>query len=307
MNYRCKSPILFHVWNRIDVVKKTFNQIKKTKPKKIYISSDGPRNKDDKEKIKYIRKYVEKNINWKCELKKIYYNKNLGPKFAILKSLNQVFKKEKKLIIIEHDCLCDNSFFRFMDELLDLYESEDIIKIISGNYICKNLISKKFSYYFSIHPLSHGWATWKRTFLEYDLKMIKFKSYISFFWLLVFFRFNIVKAIYFYNKFKLTKLNQINTWDYQLIFSIWRNNGLIIKPTLNLSKHIGWGPQAYHGKHEDDLADIKIGKIKFPLKHPKKIIINNKADKIEFLRVRKLYFWKSLKFFVLKFFFNFFK
>ena len=137
--------------------------------------------------------------------------------------------------------------------------------------------------------------------------MIKFKSYISFFWLLVFFRFNIVKAIYFYNKFKLTKLNQINTWDYQLIFSIWRNNGLIIKPTVNLSKHIGWGPQAYHGKHEDDLADIKIGKIKFPLKHPKKIIINNKADKIEFLRVRKLYFWKSLKFFVLKFFFNFFK
>ena len=26
MNYKCKSPILFHLWNRIDVVKKTFIQ-----------------------------------------------------------------------------------------------------------------------------------------------------------------------------------------------------------------------------------------------------------------------------------------
>ena len=65
--------------------------------------------------------------------------------------------------------------------------------------------------------------------------------------------------MYFYNKFKLSKNNQIDTWDYQLVYSIWKNKGLILKPTVNLSKHIGWGKQAYHGStHDDDLKDIKV-------------------------------------------------
>ena len=51
MNYKCKSPVLFHLWNRIDVVKKTFNQIKKAKPKRLYISSDYADNAKDKKKL----------------------------------------------------------------------------------------------------------------------------------------------------------------------------------------------------------------------------------------------------------------
>jgi len=307
MNYQCKSPVLFHLWNRIDVVKKTFKEIKKAKPKKFYISSDGPNNGKDKKKIIYLRNYVERNINWDCEIKKIYFKKNLGPKLALPTVINKIFLKENKLIIIDHDCLCDNSFFRFMDELLEIYKNENKVKAISGNYICKNLLSFNHSYYFAQHPIIFGWATWKRAWKEYDVTMKKFNNLNSFFWLLIFFKFNVVKTIYFYNKFKLTKSNKINTWDYQLLYSIWKNQGIIIRSTVNISKHIGWGPQAYHGKYKDDLADIKINKIKFPLRHPKSLEVNKKADEIEYLRVRKLYFWKSFRFFISRFFISFFR
>lgn len=302
MNYICKSPILFHVWNRIDVVKKVFLKIKETKPGKLYFSSDGPRNDEDKKEIQKIRKYIENNINWDCKLIKIYFKKNLGPKFALTSAISKVFKKEEKLIIVDHDCLCDNSFFKFVDELLEVYKSENKVKIISGNYICKNLIKFDYSYYFANHPVTFGWATWKRSWLEFDLEMKNFSKLNSFFWLMGFFKYNIVKTLYFYNKFKLTKKKEINTWDYQLLFSIWKKNGVIIRPTVNLSKHIGWGPKAYHGKHNDDLADIKIQKIKFPLKHPKYIIVNEKADEHEYKRIRKLYFWKSLHFYIKNYF-----
>jgi len=301
MNYHCKSPVLFHMWNRIDVVKRTFKVIRKAKPKKFYISSDGANNAKDKKKIMYIRNYVEKNIDWDCKIKKIYFKKNLGPKLALPTVINKIFLIEKKLIIIDHDCLCDNSFFRFMDELLEIYKNESKVKAISGNYICKNLLSFNCSYYFAQHPIIFGWGTWRRAWKEYDIKMKNFNNFNSFFWLFIFFKFNIVKTIYFYNKFKLTKSNKINTWDYQLLYSIWKNNGVIIKPTVNVSKHIGWGPQAYHGKHKDDLADIKINKIKFPLRHPKNLEVNKQADEIEYLRVRNLYFWKSLRFFISRF------
>ena len=300
MNYECKNPVLFHIWNRIDVVKRVLKEIKKTKPSKLYLSSDGPRNLKDKEKILKIRKYIIGNINWKCKLIKIYYKKNLGPKYALVSSINKIFKKEKKLIILDHDCLPDNSFFRFCDELLEYYKHKKQIKLISGNYICKNLIKKKHSYYFGRHPIIFGWATWRRSWNEYDIYMKKFHPFSSFFWLMFFFKFNIVKVLYFYNKFKLAKKNFINTWDYQLIFSIWLNDGLMIRPTVNISKHIGWGKQAYHGTYEDDLKDIKVGKMKFPLNHPKYISINYKADQIEYLRIRKLFFFSSLFFFIKK-------
>ena len=289
------------MWNRIDVVKRTFKVIRKAKPKRFYISSDGANNAKDKKKIMYIRNYVEKNIDWDCKIKKIYFKKNLGPKLALPTVINKIFLIEKKLIIIDHDCLCDNSFFRFMDELLELYKNESKVKAISGNYLCKNLLSFNCSYYFAQHPIIFGWGTWRRAWKEYDIKMKNFNNFNSFFWLFIFFKFNIVKTIYFYNKFKLTKSNKINTWDYQLLYSIWKNNGVIIKPTVNVSKHIGWGPQAYHGKHKDDLADIKINKIKFPLRHPKNLEVNKQADEIEYLRVRNLYFWKSLRFFISRF------
>ncbi len=306
MAYLCRSPVLYHLWNRIDVVKKTFLEIKKTKPQRLYISSDGGNNASDKKKIRQIRNYVEKRINWNCKLTKIYFKKNLGPKFALNTAINKVFLKEKKLIIIDHDCLCDNSFFRFMDELLNLYQDEHRVKIISGNFICKKFLSFKYSYYFAHHPITFGWATWKRAWNEYDINMKNYQKFFSFFWLLNFFNYNIVKALYFNNKFKLSKMNKINTWDYQLIYSIWRNKGLIIRPTTNISKHIGWGPQAYHGKRGDDLSDIKVKKISFPLKHPKNLRINKKADEIEYLRIRKLYFFQSLKFFISKYLNNFF-
>jgi hypothetical protein len=298
MNYKCQSPVFFHVWNRIDVVKRVFGQIKKAKPAKLYLSSDGPRNSIDRKKIIKIRNYINNNINWKCNVIKIYNKKNFGPKFAITTNLNTVFKKEEKLIVLDHDCLVDISFFRYCDELLEFYKKSNRVKMISGNYVCKNLIKKNFSYYFGFHPIIFGWAGWKRSWNEYDIKMKKFKPIISFIWLLFFFKFNIVKALYFYNKFKLTKNNKINTWDYQLLFSIWMKNGLLIRPTVNISKHIGWGKQALHGTGTDDLQDIKIGRLKFPLKHPKKIEVNYKADQIEYLRVRKLYFFPSLIFFI---------
>tara|TARA_B100000579_G_C22710028_1_gene794057 strand:- start:135 stop:1070 length:936 start_codon:yes stop_codon:yes gene_type:complete len=299
MIYKCKSAVFFHIWNRIDVVKRVFKQIKASRPPKLYLSSDGPRNPKDKEKIRKIRNYIVSGVNWKCKLIKIYQKKNLGAKYALVTNLTKAFKNEKKLIILDHDCLPDNSFFRFCDELLEIYKKKNKVKIITGNYICKNLIRKKYSYYFGYHPLVFGWATWKRTWKEYDIKMKDFQPIKSFFWLLYFFNLNIVKTMYFYNKFKLSKNNQIDTWDYQLVYSIWKNKGLILKPTVNLSKHIGWGKQAYHGStHDDDLKDIKVRKINFPLKHPKSISINREADEIEYKRIRKLYFFKSLIYFI---------
>ena len=68
-----KTPILLNLYNRPNYTLKLINSLSMVKPKKIYISIDGPKNKIDEKKIKKVLK-VTKNIKWKC--KKIYkFNK----------------------------------------------------------------------------------------------------------------------------------------------------------------------------------------------------------------------------------------
>ena len=45
------------------------------------------------------------------------------------------------------------------------------------------------------------------------------------------------------------------------------------------------GPSSISWEAKEDLSDIKIGKITFPLKHPKNLTIDKKADEIEYLRI----------------------
>ena len=43
MNNKLETPILFVIFNRPDTTEKVFNEIKKIKPKKLFVSADGPR------------------------------------------------------------------------------------------------------------------------------------------------------------------------------------------------------------------------------------------------------------------------
>ena len=58
--FELQTPLLFLVFNRLDTTKKVFEEIRKAKPKQLFIASDGPRKtKEDEEKVvEQIRKYV---------------------------------------------------------------------------------------------------------------------------------------------------------------------------------------------------------------------------------------------------------
>lgn len=121
--FKLKKPILFLVFNRPDLTKMVFDEIRRAKPTKLYIASDGPRdgNKDDAKKILEVRKIVD-TIDWDCELKKKYRKKNAGCKFGVSEAITWFFENEEDGIILEDDCLPSQSFFRYCQELLIKYK-----------------------------------------------------------------------------------------------------------------------------------------------------------------------------------------
>jgi hypothetical protein len=167
-----KTPILFLVFNRPETTKFVFESIRSVKPAKLYICADGPRPNVENDKIhcSAVRKIVS-NIDWECEVKTLFRIENKGCGKGVSEAITWFFSNEEEGIILEDDCLPNDSFFYYCSDLLDKYRFDTRIMHIGANNFLDDTISVENDIYFS--SISHiwGWATWKRAWDSYDFKL----------------------------------------------------------------------------------------------------------------------------------------
>ena len=86
------TPILLIVFNRPEKTKKLFDIIKKIKPKKLFISADGPRKERIKDDLlcQKVRSIV-KDIDWDCDYNYKFNDINQGCKVNVIKSIDWFF------------------------------------------------------------------------------------------------------------------------------------------------------------------------------------------------------------------------
>lgn len=271
------TSILFLVFNRLDTTKQVFQEIKKAKPRQLFIAADGPRTKEEKKKTDPVRKYVLDNIDWKCSVKKLFRKKNLGCKYAVSGAINWFFENVEQGIILEDDCLPSQSFFRFCEELLEKYKDDKRVMSISGNNQLNNSKRIKNSYYFSNYPLIWGWATWKRAWRYYDVEMKKYSEIKKKKKLNEIYP-NFLERIF---RTKRIKDGKNSTWDIQWSFSHKYYGKFSIIPKHNLVRNIGFSKDSTHTKQDrvdNFFIENKLRDMNFPLNHSKEIKLNRKED-----------------------------
>jgi hypothetical protein len=115
-----------------------------------------------------------------------------------------------------------------------------------------------------------GWATWRRTWAQYDEKMSAWPVLKD----------NLLESIWSDRRHRLywkTIFEDLyrgsgpDTWDYQLVFTSWARHWLNIVPRQNLIENIGFGTDATHTKTKNPLSAIPAKHLKFPLIHPPEI------------------------------------
>jgi len=291
MDSNFKTPILFIIFNRLDTTIRVFNEIKKIKPSKLYIVSDGPRldKIGEKEKCGETRKIIDL-IDWDCQVFKNYSDINLGCKKRVSSGIDWFFKNEEQGIILEDDCLPNNSFFRFCEEMLEKYKEDERIGMISGNNFQFGKIKNEHDYYFSKYSHIWGWATWRRAWQKYDVNLAnwpeikendRLKSV-----------FNNKKDIYYWSSiFNDVYNGKIDTWDYQWSYTCFMSNYLSVMPAKNLISNIGFGPTgSTHTKRVNKFSNMETSELTFPLKEPKDVIVSIESDKI--VRKNNYPFWR---------------
>lgn len=277
------TPILFIVFNRPEITKKSFTKIRQIKPSKLYVACDGPREgfENEKRNVNEVQK-IATTIDWPCEVKTLFQKNNLGCRKGCITAINWFFDNEEKGIILEDDCLAHLDFFYFCENLLDRYNSDERVSFISGDNFQNGNLRGEASYYFSKYISIWGWATWKNKWKKYDVGNMKFwpnwKSSRDFLDKIPY----KVERKYWGNIFNLMYLGKIDTWDYALTASVWHKGGLTATPNVNLISNIGFGEGATHTTDKYNKNSMMPVQSIGELKHPKKVERNIKADEWSF-------------------------
>ena len=271
-------PVLFIIFRRKDAALKVIEAIAKVRPKKLYISQDGPRNSEEIRQVSETREAVLSKINWECDLTIWTHDKNLGLKKHIPEAFGKFFEKEECGIYLEDDTLPSKEFFYFQEELLKKYKDDKKIFSINGTNFYSELIKSKDSYYLSKIGDIWGFGLWRRSWELYDGKLKDFgkllegPKYNSYF-------FNKKYKYYLESFWKAIIDGKLNSWAMQIVYTALKNDMYFIAPKYNMVNNIGKNKiasnislQEYHKNFDDP----------FPIKHPKELTYNKTYDIIYF-------------------------
>ncbi|NEO98884.1 MAG: glycosyltransferase family 2 protein [Symploca sp. SIO2E9] len=282
-DYPIKVPVAFLIFNRPDTTERVFEAIRQAKPPKLLVVADGPRadKPGEVEKCAAARAVIDR-VDWECEIMKNYADANMGCGQRVSSGLDWVFNTVERAIILEDDCLPHPTFFRFCEEMLEMYGDDERILMISGTNMLGEWKSNIQSYHFSYYGGIWGWASWRRAWKYYDINMSlwsepEIKARIR----------DVLadRKQYESSKKLFDNASKIDTWDYPWRFARLVQSGLSIVPSVNLVSNIGFREDATHTKtkaNSSELAEIKTVEFKFPIKSNEFTVVDRDFDRLVF-------------------------
>ncbi|MBO5907601.1 MAG: hemolysin activation protein [Clostridia bacterium] len=282
--------VLLIFFARPNTLAEVFQKVKEARPSKLFLACDGPRagNTTDAKSIEECKRIVS-DIDWECEVYTNYSETNQGCGRGPSNAISWAFTHVDKLLILEDDCVADDTLFPFMKEMLDRYENDERVGIVSGFNHMKNWETGPFSYCFAKCAATLGWGTWRRVWEKYDYHVSSISEpYV---------------CASLYGEFPSrkiarrrisdwkraaweTKEKKVNYWDIQFGFLKYTQSYLCVVPKNNLIYNIGVGAGSTHT--ESNKAERwKKGKVlfmpteplEFPLVHPNTVICDKGYDK----------------------------
>lgn len=271
-----KTPILFLIFRRPEITLRVFNEIRKQQPTQLFIAADGGRTPEEHEKCEQTRQGVLNMIDWDCEVKTLFREKNLGCRNSVSSAITWFFNHIEQGIILEEDCFPNHSFFSFCEELLEKYKDDTSIYSIVGTNFQDGVKRGEGDYYFSYLADCWGWATWARAWKHYDADMQEYNAFK---------KKNILQKIYANNDITAfwertldeVYYERLSSWASIWTYSVYNKQGLTIYPNNNLITNIGFDEESTHcADINSNLANRSSYELKI-LTHPRKIV-NINAD-----------------------------
>lgn len=278
------TPVVFIIFNRADTTRRVLDEIRRARPRRLFVVADGPRagRPGERESCLEARSVINE-VDWDCELTTDFSEDNLGCRRRIATGLDRVFAEVEEAIILEDDCLPAPDFFPFCEALLARYRHDCRVMHIGGsNYLGDHFRERMSdaSYYFSRYNHCWGWATWRRSWINYDANMSRWPELRDRKGLLDILTGDEWAVPFWQRAFEEVAAGRIDSWSLVWTFSCWINSGLTILPTVNLISNIGFDERGTHTRNRQSrFANMATGSIPLPPVEPRFMIRDREADR----------------------------
>ena len=278
--YKTDIAVLILFFNRPETLKLMFEEVKKARPSHLFLYQDGARDERDRAGMEASRQIVaDENIGWECDVHRMYQTKNYGCDPSNYMSQKWAFSIVDKCIVLEDDDTPSQSFFPFCKEMLDRYENDDRISMISGTNYDETTPGMPCDYLFTTAFSINGWATWRRVVDQWD----EHYGFLDDEYATRLLGSLIRERRYQHNFLRFCRYHRsLGKAYYETILhaAIFLNSGLSIVPRVNMINNAGASGEGVHlsGSNRDlpkayrRIFTMGRHELSFPLKHPRYVI-----------------------------------
>jgi len=276
------APVAMFVYNRADHFKETYEALAKCEEAKntdLIVFSDGAKNEKSAEAVESVRTFAHEIKNKKDfnKVTIIESSQNKGLAKSIIEGVTEVLENYGKIIVLEDDCVCSQSFLKYMNRCLDFYENNKKIGAISGYAPAINFPEDyKEDVFTAFRSCSWSWGTWKNRWVNVDWELKEFADFCK--------NPKLIKKLNsngndrFMRLYRQTKGNG-SSWSVRFGAHLVKNDWLTVYPRYSYIKNIGCDESGVHSKSED--AEKMAVDLSKAIKEPKiiDIEINKKIQK----------------------------
>lgn len=280
------APIVLFAYNRPRHTEQTVNSLAKNllaEQSKLIVYVDNVKEGSNQKAIDLnleVKSYLRSIIGFK-EVQIIEREQNFGLAKSIINGIGEVLDEYSKVIVMEDDLITSRYFLQYMNEALEKYEVNPIVKCVTGYMEPIEIASDEAVF---LHKgSSWGWGTWKRVWdsMEWntDILINAFEK-----------RPDLIRILNYsnypyYEMLKKQQVGKIDSWAIRFYANCVLQQGLQLNPNKTLVANIGFDEFGTHcTNHEFYGKDVVID---HPIKLPDKIIVNQEVPRlIHELRIR---------------------
>jgi hypothetical protein len=272
------TPVALSVFNRPETTEQVFAAIARARPSQLFVFADGPRTEDEGARCEQARQ-VTQRVDWECDARYQFSPVNVGARRRYSSGVDWVFEQVDEAIVLDDDCVPDDSFFPFCEQMLEQYRGDERVMMVCGTNYLDRWKSDRQSYHFSRLGTVWGWATWKRAWSTYDVDMKGWSDPA------VQERIREVLGDDEIFKIERRRFDRIagevdrHSWDLPWLFARLAAGGLTIVPSVNLVANLG-NADGRGLPPEHPLSNLQARQMSFPLCPPPVVTADRPYDRL---------------------------
>ncbi|MCT7983612.1 hypothetical protein NG796_09910 [Laspinema sp. A4] len=234
------APIAFFAYKRPEHTLKaltSLSQCKLAQQSILYIFCDAAKFTQDREPVQQVREVV-RSQQWCGKVEIIYRESNFGLAQSIISATTSLCKQHGRVIVLEDDLIVSPYFLKYMNDALNLYESEAKVMQISGHMFPFDIKQSETDAIFLPLTTTWGWATWDRAWKQFNSGITGYQQLKKNPQLRR--KFDLDGSYPYFRMLQQKIKGKVDSWGIDWYLTVFRAEGLSLFPIKSLVANIGF-------------------------------------------------------------------